>query len=100
KEKSVAFERQCATRVRKNSHRRVRIARVPAGVLRVVVELILRVPSDDDIAKTEPALERRKKFRLRDVLAAQNAVDIDAGDFNVRETALLDDGARIRNTFD
>jgi hypothetical protein len=68
---------------------------VPAGVLHVVVELIVRVPAEHDVAEAETLVERREELVPAHVLAAHDAVVVEHADLDVVELALLDDLAGI-----
>src|SRR5207248_8138199 len=61
---------------------RIRISAVPAGHLRVVVELIARVPAEDHVAEPEPALGDGEELVEGDVLAAQDPVDVETADLH------------------
>ena len=99
-EESAVLERQRSAGVGQNAYRRIGIAGVPAGELDVVVELVLAVPAQHDVAESEPALERRQELLPRHVLAAQDPVDVEGPDLDVRQTARLDDGTRVRRALD
>ena len=64
---------------------RIRIAGVPAGVTRVVVQLVRDVPSENTIAEAATVAEQAVELVEAHVLAADHAVDVgqpqfDAGD--------------------
>ena len=81
--------------VGQDAHGCVRIGGVPAGVVDVVVELVVRIPAEHHVAEAEALLERREELVAADVLAAQDAVDVDDPDLDVRVPALFDEAARI-----
>ena len=97
-EQAVVFEGQLAAGVGQDAHRRVGIAGVPAGVLHVVVELVLAVPAEHDVAEAEAPVERGEELVPRDVLAAQDAVDVEDADLDVRDPALFDDRPCVGRT--
>ena len=80
---------------RQDAHRRVGIGGVPAGVVDVVVELVVRIPADDHVAEAEALLERGEELVAADVFAAQDAVDVGDADLDMRVAALLDEATRI-----
>ena len=63
--------------------RAVRVAALPAGVGDVVVALVGRVPAEHHVTEAEPAVDGSQELRLVEVLAAQDAVDVDDGDLHV-----------------
>ena len=69
---------------------RVGVARVPAGDAGVVVEDVGRVPAEDDVAEAERVLEGAPELLERDVLAAQDAVDVVAADLDAADAMLLE----------
>ena len=62
---------------------RVGIGGVPAGERDVVVELVVGVPAEDDVAEAEALFERGQELVARHVLAAQDAVDVEDADLDV-----------------
>src|ERR671913_362029 len=76
------------------------IAGVPAGELHVVVQLVLAIPAEHDVAETVAALQRRQELRARHVFAAHDAVDVEHADLDVREVALLDDRLGVGDRLD
>jgi hypothetical protein len=68
---------------------------VPAGVLHVVVELIVRIPAEYDVAEAKALVERREELVPPHVLAAHDAVVVEHADLDVIELALLDDLAGV-----
>jgi hypothetical protein len=66
----------------------------------VVIELVVGVPAEHDVAEAEPAVERRFELGPRHVLAAQDPVDVEDADLDVLEIALRHDGARIAGILD
>jgi hypothetical protein len=60
---------------------------VPARELGVVVELIIRIPAQDDVAESKALLECREEFIARQVLAAHDAVGIEHADLDVLDAA-------------
>src|ERR1700738_3942214 len=56
---------------------------VPAGHLRVVVELVARVPAEDHVAEAEATLGHAPELVQRDVLAAQDAVDVESAQLDL-----------------
>jgi hypothetical protein len=71
---------------------------VPAGVARVVVADVARVPAEDHVAETEAGLRRREELLLVDVLAAENAVDVRDRDLDLldgRFADLVEDVGRL-----
>ena len=59
KEGQVVLEGNEPHGLRENAHGGVRIGGVPAGERRVVVELVVRIPAEHDVAKAEALFERR-----------------------------------------
>ncbi len=95
-EQHVFLEGNLSARIRQHSHRRVRVAGVPAGEVDVVVELVVGIPAEHYVAETEAAVEGGEKFLPCHVFAAQNAVDVEHTHLDVRHLPLLDDGTGIR----
>ena len=75
--------------------RRIREAGLPAGHGRPVVELIVRVPAEHDVAEVEAGGQRREEFLPRHVFAADHAVDIGDADFHLGEAARLHHSAGV-----
>ncbi|MNC68741.1 hypothetical protein D3C75_1193730 [compost metagenome] len=63
---------------------------MPARVAGVVVELVIEVPSQHDIAKREPGTQGAQKLVAPQVLAQHDAVDVGQAHFDMRERAGLD----------
>ena len=91
----VAFERDVAAGVGQHADGCIRIGGVPAGVLHVVIELVVRVPAQHHVAEAETLVERREELVAAHVLAAHDAVVVEDPDLDVIELALLDDLACI-----
>src|SRR5208337_5487133 len=64
-------------------------AGVPAGEIDVIVENVGTVPAEDHVAKAEAALGGGAKLIERDVLTAQDAVDVDAAQLHLVDLVLL-----------
>ena len=69
---------------------RIGVAGVPAGDLGVVVEDVADVPAEDDVAEAEPVSQRAPELVERDVLAAQDAVDVEPADLHLLDAPLLE----------
>jgi hypothetical protein len=89
------LERDVAARVGQHAHRRVGVGRVPARVLRVVVELVVGIPAEHDVAEAEAARQRGQELLARHVLAAHDPVDVEDADLDVVDLARGDEGSRI-----
>ena len=87
--------RACAAVLGDDTHQRVGISRVPAGVADVVVELVLGIPAEHHVAEAEALVQGGEEFLPGHVLAAQDPVDVEYADFDVAELALLDDAAGV-----
>jgi hypothetical protein len=94
-EGDAVLEGQDAARVGQEAHGRVRIGRVPARIGDVVVELVVGVPADDDVAEAEALLQGGQEFLTRQVFAAQDPVDVGEPDLHVGVAALLDEAPRL-----
>ena len=90
-EQGAVLERDVAAAFRQYADRRVRVARVPAGIGDVVVKLIVGIPAQHHVTETEAAIEGREELSRRHVLAAHDAVDIEQADLDVAELALFHD---------
>jgi hypothetical protein len=73
---------------------------VPAGVGDVVVELVVGIPAEDDVAEAEAVVEGREELVPRHVLAAQDAVEVEDADLDVVEVSFLDDAPRLGGGLD
>ena len=94
-EQPPVLERQRPTGIGQDAGRCIRVTGVPARVLDVVVELVLAIPAEHDVAEAEAAVERRQEFFARDVLAAQDAVDVEDAHLDVLYAAFLDQCAGV-----
>ena len=94
-EQHVALDRNRAAGLRQDAAGRVGIGGVPAGEGGIVVELVVGIPAQHDVAEAEAVIERGEEFLARDIFAAQHAVEIDDADLDVAEVALLDQTARV-----
>ena len=88
KEYGFRFEGDVALGVGQHTHGGVGIGGVPAGELRVVVELVVGVPAENHVAEAEILVDRRQEFVAAQVFAAQDAVGVDDADFDVLDAAL------------
>ena len=68
----------------------VRVAGVPSGDLRVVVEDVADVPAEDDVAEAEARLGDAPELVERDVLAAEDAVDVEAADLDLLDLPFVE----------
>ncbi len=91
----VAFEGNAAAGLGHHAHRGIRVGRVPARVLHVVVELVVRIPAQHHVAEAEALVERGEKLVAAHVLTAQDAVVVEDTDLDVFELAFLDDAAGV-----
>jgi hypothetical protein len=73
---------------------------VPARVLHVVVDLVLAVPAEHDVAEAKAAVERRQEFFTREVLPSHDPVDVEDADLDVGRAALLDEAACVSRCAD
>ncbi len=69
---------------------RVRIARVPARELDVVVKHVADVPAEDHVAKAQSRLRRREKLLAADIFTAQRAVDVERAQLDAPDVVLLE----------
>jgi hypothetical protein len=60
---------------------------VPARQRRVVVELVVRIPPDDDVAEAEALFEGGLELVAGHVLAAHDAIGVDDPDLDERQVA-------------
>ena len=91
----VVLPRDRSARFGHDSHGRIGISRVPPGERDIVVKLIVGVPSQDHVAESESAFERREELLAAHVLSAQHAVDVEDADFDVGQAPFFDDRPRI-----
>src|SRR5580658_6982757 len=71
----------------KNPHRGIRIGGMPAGKFRVVVELIVRIPAQNHVAKSEILLETREELVAAQVFSAHDPVGVENADLYVLNAA-------------
>ena len=79
---------------RKNPHRGIRIGGMPAGKFRVVVELIVRIPAQNHIAKSKILLDARQELVPAQIFSAHDPVGVENADLYVLNGAFrqqLDD---------
>ena len=95
----AGLERQLAAGLRQDANVRIRIPGVPAGNGDVVVELIVGVPSQHDVAEPESLLEPGEELLARQVLPSQDAVEIEDADLDVRCAARFDELASLSGRF-
>ena len=67
---------------------------MPARVLHVVEQLVVRVPAKDHIAKAHALFQRGEEFLATQVLATQDPVAVEHADFDMFNTAILDRGGQ------
>ena len=84
----VAVPGHAARRAQVQPRQRVGEAMLPAGDLGVVVALVLAVPAEHHVAEAEAAFHRAEELVLVQVLAAQDAVDVAAGDLDLVRAVL------------
>ena len=66
------------------------ISGVPPGDGGVVVQLVRHVPPEDDVAEAEPSFGRAPELLQGQVLAAQDAVDVESADLHLAHAVLLE----------
>ncbi len=94
-ERHVVVPRHRAERPEVDARNGVGKALVPARHRRVVVGDVHHVPAEHHVAEAESALERRIELFLVDVLAAQHAVDVRAGDLDPVARGVADGGDHL-----
>ncbi len=94
-EQRAVLVRQVAAGVGQQAHGRIGIGGVPAGVGDVVVELVVGIPAQHDVAEADAGLEAGKELVAAQILAAQDAVGVEDADLDVAEIALADDLAGV-----
>ena len=67
---------------------------MPAGKLHVVVQLIVRVPAQDDVAEPEAFVQNGQKLVAAQVLPAQDAIRVENADLDVLDALLSHERAR------
>src|SRR5882672_244499 len=72
-----------------NACDRVGKGAVPAGEIAFVVELVVGVPAEDNVAEIEPRLQRAQKLLARQILSANDAIEIDDPELDVGQAARL-----------
>ena len=72
----IVFQRHFTRGLWQNPYHRIGITVFPAGQCRVVVQTVAHIPAKQNVAKTETAIQRRKKFVARHVLTGHDTVDI------------------------
>ena len=82
-EQGVFFEGNFAGGFGEDANVGVGVGSVPAGECGFIVELIVAVPAEDDVAEAEAAVEGFEEFFVVHVFAAQDAVDIEHAGFDV-----------------
>ena len=82
--------RENTKRGRVDSSQCVRIARIPACDLRVVVQLVGDIPPEDHIAKAEALLQRRPELLEADVFASQHAIDVETTDLDLLDASFVE----------
>jgi hypothetical protein len=88
KQHGLRLERNVAAGRRQHPHRGVGVRGMPAGELRVVVELIVRVPAEDDVAESEVLVECRQELVAAQILSPQDPVGVEDADLDVFDAAL------------
>ena len=73
---------------------RIGKAVLPAGDRGVVVALVVSVPAEDHVAEAEAAIGGAEELVAVKVLAAQDAVDVAAGDLDLAGVGRADRGQR------
>ena len=61
---------------------------MPARHFDVVVELIVAVPAEHDVAEAKTLFQRRQEFVAAHVFAAHDAIDVEHADLDVVESLL------------
>src|SRR6185437_16307085 len=95
KEVRARLEGQLAAALRQDAHVRIRVTRMPAREGDVVVQLVVGIPAQHDVAEPQPLLQAGEEFLPREVLASQDAVEIEHTDLDMTGAALLDERARL-----
>ncbi|GBF25542.1 hypothetical protein MnTg02_00574 [bacterium MnTg02] len=62
---------------------------------RVLIELIIRIPAENHIAKAKAFIEGGKKFFPLHIFAAQHAIKVENPDLNVRHIPIDDEGLQL-----
>ncbi|MNQ90384.1 hypothetical protein D3C85_1057240 [compost metagenome] len=89
------FQRQPAAALRHDPELGVGVGGVPAGVLGVVVELVVEVPAEHDIAERQPRAQGAEEFVAPQILAQHDAVHIGQAHLDMRERAGLHQTLRV-----
>ena len=87
-QRQIVFKGQQPGRLRQQAHGGVWIGGMPAGHVDVVVELIVAVPAEHDVAEAETLFQRRQEFVAAHVFAAHDAIDVEHADLDVVESLL------------
>ena len=87
KKHGFRLERNVALSRWKDPHRRIRIGGMPAGKFRVVVQLIVRIPAQNHIAKSEILLKTRQELVPTQILSAHDPVGVEDADLYVLNAA-------------
>ena len=73
----------------------VGIGGVPAGERALVVELIVGIPAQHDVAEAEALIERADELVAGEIFSANDPIEIDDAELDVRQAPLLDQGPGI-----
>src|SRR6185312_7015387 len=94
---STGLEGQLAAALRENAHVRIRVTCVPAREADVVVQLVVGIPAQHDVAEAQSFLQAGEELLPREILAPEDAVEIEHTDLDVTCAARLDERARLRS---
>ncbi|MNJ54115.1 hypothetical protein D3C77_495450 [compost metagenome] len=86
---------QATTGVGQDAQLGIGIGRVPAGVLGVVVELVVQIPTEHHVAKRQARAQRPQEFVAPQVLAQHNAVDVGQAHLDMRKRTGLHQTFRV-----
>ena len=84
----LRFVGNLAARGRQDAHRRIGIGGVPAGVLDIVEQLVVRIPAEDHVAEADPLVERRQELVAAEIFAAHDAVAVEHADLDVLDPSV------------
>ncbi|MNT10471.1 hypothetical protein D3C72_1453030 [compost metagenome] len=89
------FQRQPAAALRHDPELGVGVGGVPAGVLGVVVELVVEVPAEHDVAECQSRAQGPEKLVATQILAQHDAVHVGQAYLDMRERAGLHQTLRV-----
>ena len=98
--REIVFKRNKAHRFRHHAHFSIRIARVPACNAYIVIELVIRIPSDHDVTKAQAFFQRTLELVTVHIFAAKHAINIEHAQADIRHITFADIGKGISGIFE